>query len=38
MGEWLISVAVQVVWIAVLMALGRWMWARQLRNVTVQGG
>ena len=38
MGEWLVSVAVQVVWIAVLMALGRWMWARQLRNVTVQGG
>ncbi len=38
MGEWLISVVVQLIWIAVLMALGRWMWARQLRNVTVQGG
>lgn len=38
MSEWLLNVAVQLAWIAVLMALGRWMWSRQLRNVTVQGG
>jgi ABC-2 type transport system permease protein len=38
MGEWLLSLAVQLMWIAALMLLGRWLWARQLRNVTVQGG
>lgn len=38
MDEWLLNLAVQLCWIAALMALGRWMWARQLRNVTVQGG
>ncbi|MBE5805049.1 MAG: hypothetical protein E7316_11135 [Clostridiales bacterium] len=38
MGEWLFNLAVQLMWIAALMALGRWMWRRQLRNVTVQGG
>lgn len=37
-GEWLLNLAVQLMWIAALMALGRWMWARQLRHVTVQGG
>ncbi|MBP3636510.1 MAG: ABC-2 family transporter protein [Clostridia bacterium] len=38
MGDWLINLVIQLMWIAALMALGRWMWARQLRNVTVQGG
>lgn len=38
MAEWLVNLAVQLIWIAALMGLGRWMWARQLRSVTVQGG
>ena len=38
MGEWLLNLAVQLGWIVALMALGRWLWARQLRSVTVQGG
>lgn len=38
MGEWLISMGVQLLWTVGLFALGRWMWNRQLRYVTVQGG
>lgn len=38
MGEWLGNLGIQLCWIAVLMALGLWMWSRQLRHVTVQGG
>lgn len=38
MGEWLLNLAVQLAWIAALWALGRWLWARQLRHVTIQGG
>lgn len=38
MNEWLINLVIQLCWIAALMALGRWMWTRQLRHVTVQGG
>ena len=38
MDEWLLNLVIQLLWIAALMLLGRWMWARQLRNVTVQGG
>lgn len=36
--EWLLNTAVQLVWIILLGALGRWMWARRLRDMTVQGG
>ena len=36
--EWLLNVGVQVLWILVLRALGRWMWRRQLNNMIVQGG
>lgn len=36
--EWLLSVAVQLVWIGLIAALGRAMWARQLGRMTVQGG
>ena len=38
MQEWLLNLAVQLAWIAALWALGRWLWARQLRSVTIQGG
>lgn len=37
-GEWLTSMGVQLLWTVALLALGRWMWNRQLRYVTVQGG
>lgn len=36
--EWLGNLGVQLLWVFALMALGRWMWSRQLRNMTVQGG
>jgi len=36
--EWLGSIGVQLFWVMALVALGRWMWACQLRNMTVQGG
>ena len=36
--EWLLSVAVQITWIALLAALGRAMWAWRLNRMTVQGG
>ncbi|MBQ8555418.1 MAG: ABC-2 family transporter protein [Clostridia bacterium] len=38
MPEWLLNVAVQVLWILALRALGRRMWQRQLDNMIVQGG
>ena len=37
-GEWLVNTAVQLLWAAVLMLLGRMLWRSNLRRVTVQGG
>lgn len=37
-GEWLANIGVQLMWIAALMGLGRWLWHRHLQNVTIQGG
>ena len=37
-AEWLLSLSVQLGWIALIAALGRWMWARRLNNMVVQGG
>ena len=36
--EWLLNLSVQLVWIALIAALARWMWARQLDRMVVQGG
>ena len=36
--EWLLNVGVQLGWILLIAALGRWLWARQLSRMTVQGG
>ena len=36
--EWLLSLSVQIGWIVIIAALGRWMWARQLNRLVVQGG
>ncbi len=36
--EWAFNVGVQIGWIMVLRALGRWMWQRRLNDMTVQGG
>ena len=36
--EWLLNTAIQLGWIILLGALGRWMWQRRLRDMTVQGG
>ena len=36
--EWALNVGVQLVWIMVLRALGRWMWQRRLDDMIVQGG
>jgi len=36
--QWLLNTGVQLFWLAALLLLGRWMWARRLRNMTVQGG
>lgn len=38
MGEWLLNLGVQLLWTVVLLAFSRWLWGRQLRHVTVQGG
>lgn len=38
MPEWLLSLSVQLGWILLISALGRWMWARQLDRMIVQGG
>lgn len=38
LGEWALNVGVQLLWIVVLRALGRWMWQRRLDDMTVQGG
>lgn len=35
---WLANAGVQLAWIAALAALGRFLWARQLNRMTVQGG
>ena len=37
-GEWLLNLSVQLGWILLISALGRWMWRRQLNRMTVQGG
>ena len=37
-GEWLVNTAVQLLWAAILMLLGRMLWRNNLRRVTVQGG
>ena len=36
--EWLLNVGVQLGWILLIATLGRWLWARQLSRMTVQGG
>lgn len=36
--EWLLNLSVQLGWIILIAALGRWMWARQLNRMIVQGG
>jgi len=36
--DWALTVAVQVVWIFILRAMGRAMWQKQLNNLIVQGG
>ena len=36
--DWALTVAVQVVWIFILRAVGRAMWQKQLNNLIVQGG
>ena len=36
--DWLLTVAVQVVWIFLLRALSRAMWQKRLDNMIVQGG
>lgn len=36
--EWLLNLSVQLGWIILISALGRWMWARQLNRMIVQGG
>ena len=36
--EWLLSLSVQLGWIVLVSALGRWLWARQLNRMIVQGG
>ena len=36
--EWLLNVSIQLGWIILIAALGRWMWSRQLNRMTVQGG
>ena len=35
---WLLNLSVQLGWIMLIAALGRWMWSRQLNRMTVQGG
>ena len=37
-AEWLMNLSVQLGWIVLIAALGRWMWARRLDRMTVQGG
>lgn len=36
--EWLLNLSVQLGWIILIATLGRWMWARQLNRMIVQGG
>jgi ABC-2 type transport system permease protein len=36
--EWLLSLGVQLAWILILRAVGRWMWQRRLDRMIVQGG
>ena len=36
--EWALNVAVQVIWILILRAIGRAMWQRRLNDMIVQGG
>ncbi len=36
--EWGLNVGVQIAWILVLRALGRWLWQRRMNDLTVQGG
>lgn len=37
-GEWLLNISVQLLWLMVLVALGRAMWRRQMNHLTIQGG
>lgn len=37
-GEWLVNIAVQLLWLTLLVALGRAMWRRQMNHLTIQGG
>ncbi|MBQ3486217.1 MAG: ABC-2 family transporter protein [Clostridia bacterium] len=36
--QWLLNTAVQIGWILILRALGRYMWQRQMNRMVVQGG
>lgn len=36
--EWLGNLGIQLFWVAALVLLGQWMWSRQMRHMTVQGG
>lgn len=36
--EWLLNLTVQFGWIVALALLGRWLWARQMNRMIVQGG
>ena len=37
-GEWALNIGVQLLWLMLLVALGRRMWRRQMNQLTIQGG
>lgn len=37
-GEWALNIGVQLLWLMLLVALGRAMWRRQMNRLTIQGG
>ena len=37
-GEWALNIGVQLLWLMLLVALGRRMWRRQMNRLTIQGG
>ena len=37
-GEWALNIGVQLLWLMLLVALGRRMWRHQLNQLTIQGG
>ena len=37
-GEWALNIGVQLLWLMLLVALGRRMWRYQLNQLTIQGG